>query len=105
MAGKRATMDVTSLDDLERTWNDSRMPVKRTEGVFVEVVAHQAPAGDPRYRGGVSVIIKILTARGRHIGTVHEIVMPDGSVPHSHPKDYTRRDCSRVRAASEPAST
>jgi len=95
-------MEVVSPGELEGIWNDNRMPVKRTEGVLTEVVVHEVPAGDPRYRGGSARTIKLITPNGRHIGTVHEVVMPDGSVPHSHPKDYTRRDCSRVRAPSEP---
>ena len=78
------------------------MAAKRAQGMFTEVIVNHAPAGDPRYRGGVSVIVKVLTPGGQHIGTVHEVVMPDGTVPHSHPKDYTHRDCSRVRVASEP---
>ena len=45
-----------------------------------------------------------MTANDRHVGTLHEIVMPDGAVPHSHPKDYTRRDCSRVGAPREQAA-
>ena len=40
----------------------------------------------------------MLTFNGQHIGTIHEIVAPDGAILHSHPKDYTLRDCSRVRA-------
>lgn len=55
-----------------------------------------------RYSGGASRIVKVMTLNGRHIGTVHEVVMPGGEVPHSHPKDYTRRDCSRVRLSAEP---
>jgi len=78
------------------------MPVKRTEGIFRELIVHQGPAGDPRYAGGVSRIVKLVTARGHHIGTVHEVVMADGSVPHCHPKDYTRHDCTRVRVSAEP---
>jgi len=50
------------------------------------------------YPGGVSTIVKLLTDRGQHIGTVHEIVMPDGALVHGHPKDYTARDCTRFRA-------
>jgi hypothetical protein len=59
-------------------------------------------ATNPRYAGGASVIVKLVTPNGQHIGTFHEIRMPDGSVPHSHPKDYTKRDCSRVRPLVEP---
>ncbi len=42
--------------------------------------------------------MKLITANGQHIGTVHEVVMTAGDVVHCHPKDYTRRDCSRVRS-------
>ena len=72
------------------------MPAKRAQGILRSAVVHQTAARDPGYADGVSRIVKLLTANDRHIGTIHEIVMPDGSVPHSHPKDYTRRDCSRV---------
>ena len=65
---------------------------------------HRTPARDPRYAGGVSRIVKLMTANDRHVGTLHEIAMPDGAVPHSHPKDYTRRDCSRVGAPREQAA-
>lgn len=74
------------------------MPAKRASGLLHEVIAHQEAATNPAYEGGVSVHVKLLTSNGRHIGTIHEIRMPDGAVPHSHPKDYTLRDCSRVRA-------
>ena len=78
------------------------MPAKRTASVVTEVIVHQAPAGDPRYLGGISQIVKLVSPNGHHLGTVHEVIMPDGAAPHVHPKDYTRRDCSRVRLASEP---
>lgn len=102
MAGNRVTMDVVSLDDLVSVWNTNGMPEKRANGGLTEIIAHQTAAGDPRFAGGVSRIVKLLTANGQHIGTVHEVVMPDGSAPHSHPKDYARRDCSRVRVSAEP---
>lgn len=57
-----------------------------------------------RYAGRVSRIVKLMTANDRHVGTLHEIAMPDGAVPHSHPKDYTRRDCSRVGGPREQAA-
>ena len=97
-------MEIVSPDTLESLWNNSRMPTKRTQGILLAAIVYQSPAGDPRYIGGISRIVKLVTARGQHIGTLHEVVMPDGSVPHSHPKDYTQRDCSRVRLAAEPAS-
>ena len=72
------------------------MPVKRAEGLLHSVIVHEAVATHPDYMGGVSRIVKLMTAKDRHIGTLHEIVMRDGAVPHSHPKDYTRRDCTRI---------
>ena len=80
------------------------MPAKRAQGVLRPIIVHRTPARDPRYAGGVSRIVKLMTANDRHVGTLHEIAMPDGAVPHSHPKDYTRRDCSRVGAPREQAA-
>lgn len=57
-----------------------------------------SPATNPRWIGGTSRIVRVFTNKGQHIGTFHEIVLPDGSVPHSHPKDYTRRDCTKIAA-------
>lgn len=82
---------------MEELWNSNGMPGKRATGEFDEIVVYERPAMDPSYRGGASVIIKLLTRTGgQHVGTMHEIRMPDGTRPHSHPKDYTLRDCSRV---------
>ena len=78
------------------------MSEKRLSGAFIEIIVHERPAHNPAYAGGSSRIVKLLTRSGQHVGTVHEIVMPDGTAPHSHPKDYTLRDCSRVRVLSEP---
>ena len=71
---------------------------KVAAGLLYETIVHRVPAGDPRWPTGESRIIVTRTHNRQHIGTRHEIVLPDGSVPHSHPKDYTLRDCSRVRA-------
>ncbi len=73
------------------------MPAKVAAGIFLEIV-EGTPATNPRYAGGISFIVALRTTNLRHIGTLHRIVMPDGSVPHEHAKDYTLRDCSRVRA-------
>ena len=94
-------MRVVTPGELEQIWSDAGMPHKRAARLVQEIIVHNAAAGDPRYTGGRSLIVKILTPNGRHIGTVHEIRMPDGSVPHSHPKDYTERGCERVRASGE----
>ena len=91
-------MEVTTLQDLERICTLEGVQEKRAAGVLTDIIAYSAPARNPAYAGGESLILKILTPRGQHIATWHEIRMPDGSIPHSHPKDYTRRDCSRVRA-------
>ena len=72
------------------------MDAKVAAGTFVEALTGST-ATNPRYAGGTSYILVLKTTNGHHIGTIHRIVMPDGSIPHEHPKDYTLRDCSRVR--------
>ena len=72
------------------------MPAKHADGTLRSIIVHERSATNPAYADGTSRIVKLLTANDQHIGTVHEIVMPDGTVPHSHPKDYTRRDCERI---------
>ena len=91
-------IDVVPLTELEVVWAESNVDAKRASGVLLESIVHRTPARNPRWIGGEARILKLLTANGRHIGTVHEVVMPDSEIVHSHPKDYTRRDCSRVRA-------
>lgn len=73
------------------------MPTKRNDPTFSRR-DKVAQATNPRWLGGTSHIVRIFTPAGRHIGTLHEIVLPDGSVPHSHPKDYTMRDCTKIAA-------
>ena len=79
-----------------REWIANRVPEKRAAGLLIEIIVFEAPARDPRYVGGVHRVRKIVTLNGRHIGTWHEVQMPDGSFPHGHLKDYTRRDCTRI---------
>lgn len=83
-------------DEFDLLWNSGRMPDKVSAGLFEER-AKETPATSPRFTGGRSLIVKLVSPNGFHIGTLHRIVMPDGSVPHEHGKDYTLRDCSRVR--------
>jgi hypothetical protein len=91
-------IDVVPLSELEAIWEATGVSEKRASDLLLDTIVHRAPARDPRWTGGEARIVKLLTQRGQHIGTVHEVVMPDGSTVHSHPKDYTQRDCSRVRA-------
>lgn len=90
-------MRPVTLAELVALWEENGMSAKRAAGIVSEIIGHREPATNPRYHGGESFVMKLLTPSGQHIGTVHEIVMSDGSIPHSHPKDYTLRDCSRVR--------
>jgi hypothetical protein len=82
--------------EFDALWAEGDMPAKIAAGAFVEII-DETPATNPRYAGGSSLIIVLRTTKDFHIGTIHRIVMPDGSIPHEHPKDYTLRDCSRVR--------
>lgn len=88
---------------MERAWLENEVDRKRREGILISIIVHPSPATDPRYSGGTSQYVKLMTPDGQHIGTVHEVVMSDGTVPHSHPKDYTRRDCVRMRIPAEAA--
>ncbi|MXW23629.1 MAG: hypothetical protein F4X80_00545 [Chloroflexi bacterium] len=72
------------------------MPSKRANGTLRSIIVHERPATNPVYAGATSRIVKLLTVNDQHIGTVHEIVWADGTVAHSHPKDYTRRNCERI---------
>ncbi|MGH2609063.1 MAG: hypothetical protein ACRDHF_08235 [Tepidiformaceae bacterium] len=100
-----AKVSVIAVEELDELWRLNRMPEKRVGGVLTEIIAYSSAAGNPAYAGGTSRIVKLLTRKGQHIGTIHEIVMPDGTRPHSHPKDYTLRDCSRVRTPVERPQT
>jgi hypothetical protein len=74
---------------------------KRAEGVFIEMVSQPTESGDRRYAGEFSVIVRLYTKNGRHIGTLHQMIDSSGTVlvdrHPPHPRDYTLRDCSRVR--------
>ena len=93
-------MEVISLTDLEMLWHDAGVDAKvDTEALYLELIdLEDTPATNPRYEGGLSRFYLVKTSsHHRHVGTIHRIEMPDGLVPHSHPHDYTRRDCSRCR--------
>ena len=83
---------------LDALWATNEVEHKRVSRLLLEDIVHRAAARNPRWIGGEARIIKLITANGQHIGTVHEVVTAGGDVVHSHPKDYTRRDCSRVRS-------
>jgi hypothetical protein len=98
-------IEVVSLQEIVWLWDDNRLDAKLADGTLYTIVAADDPAVNPLYGRGRSRIVKVYTQNAQHVGTFHEIVLPDGSVPHRHPKDYTRRDCSRVRVASEPVTS
>ena len=88
---------------LERLWLDNDMPRKRTEGALREVKVYESEARDPRLRGVRSLIYKLLTPSGQHLGTVHDIFNADGSLRECHIHDYVARDCAKfVKPEKEP---
>ncbi len=69
--------------------------------LYREALPHRdLPANKPEYAGGTSRFFLVkTTSHDRHIGTIHEITILDGSIPHGpHPENYTLRDCSRIRS-------
>lgn len=98
----RRDIDVLSASELETLWATAAVDAKIASGTLHTIIVATAPATNPIYFGGTSRILKVLTPNGQHIGTVHEIEAPDQGVLHRHPKDYTRRDCTRVRLGAEP---
>lgn len=97
----RRGITVISMPAIRRLWAENGLDEKLESGDLHPIVVHETLAMNPTYAGGRSRIVKVFTVNGQHIGTVHEISLPDGSVPHRHPKDYTLRDCTRVRVDSE----
>lgn len=92
------------MQELQTEWDSNSVERKLEAAILSTSIVFSSPAMNPRYARGVSRILKVFTPAGQHIGTIHEIVMPDGRVAHRHPKDYTRRDCSRMRCKSEPVN-
>jgi hypothetical protein len=45
------------------------------------------PSRPPKYPGGTRDIVRHFNALGYQVATSHRITMPDGTIPHSHPKD------------------
>jgi len=45
------------------------------------------PTRSPQFPRGVSDIVRHFNALGYQVATSHRITMPDGTFPHSHPKD------------------
>ncbi len=92
-------IEVVPFAELDALWAANEVDRKRASGMFLESSVDRTAVRNPRWLGGEARIAKLITANGQHIGAVHEVLMTAGDVVHSHPKDYTRRDCSRVRSA------
>ena len=105
LMGRRLAIPIIPADELLRLWTENRMAEKRATGLFSEIVAYVTTAGDPTLPGVRSVIVKLLTQKGQHIGTVRDIKNADGTLRESHIHDYTLRDCSRVRVVQKQELT
>ncbi len=87
-------------------WLDNDMPTKRRNGALHAELVYESGARDPRLIGVQSRIYKLMTPRGQHVGTVHDIVNPDGTLRAQHVHDYTARDCVKfVKPEKEPRIT
>src|SRR5439155_7835444 len=87
--GKRSLLriPIIPLDELLRLWRENRMDEKRAADLLTGEIAYQSPASDPALAGVRAVIIKLLTQKGQHIGTIIEIINADNTIRDSHPKD------------------
>jgi len=97
--GNSPDISIVTAEELQRLWDENRVSEKRAAGAFLERVSWHSPARDPRMAGAWSAYVRLYTPDGFHIGTLHEVLYREDGRPagHSHPKDYTLRDCSRVR--------
>lgn len=94
-------IEVISQTELDALWAEGAVDAKVANGSLHTIIIVTEPAKNRLYHGGTSRIVKVRTANGHHIGTFHEIEVPGSGILHRHPKDYTRRDCSRVRCPGE----
>lgn len=81
--------------ELERHWAANDMDAKRRTGLLTEIIAAEKPsAAIP----GIRVkYIKLLTAKGQHIATVRDMIDSTGRVLETQIRDYTCRNCERIR--------
>jgi len=83
--------------ELRAIWDANDMNRKRQSGLFTEIIASVKPARDPARSGVRAVYVKLLTASGKHIGTVRDLIGPEGTVIETQVRDYPLRECSRLR--------
>ena len=77
------------LYELEILFNALGLSDKILDGRIASQVIPNARrlSRPPKYSGGTSDIVRHSNALGYQIATSHRITMPDGTIPHSHPKD------------------
>lgn len=56
---------------------------------------YETTARDPRLAGVRSILYKLVTPAGQHLGTVHDILNSDGTIRERHVHDYIARDCAK----------
>ena len=51
------------------------------------ILGARSSSRPPKYPGGISDIVRHFNALRYQVATSHRITMPNGTIPHSHPKD------------------
>ena len=77
------------LNELESLFDALGLRDKILDGRIASqaIPAARRPSQPPKYPGGISDIVRHSNALGYQVATSHRITMPDGTIPHSHPKD------------------
>ena len=79
-------IEVVPSAELDALWAANAIDRKRASGMLLESIVHRAAARNPRWIGGEARIIKLITASGQHIGTMHEVVTAGGDVGSQPPE-------------------
>src|SRR3990172_1691716 len=80
---------VVSQDQLDALFDALGLRDKILAGRITShhIPGNRRPARSPRFPRGISDIVRHSNALGYQVATSHRITLPDGTIPHSHPKD------------------
>lgn len=92
-----ADIELAPDEVLAEAWATNAVDSKRARGLLRDIVAAAKAARDPAYEGWRMRYVKVVTLNNRHAGTFAEFVDRAGTVVQRRIRDYTFRDCRRIR--------